>query len=933
MGSVICPELPDGFSGGVRSLTLTRAEDGSWSDGQQQVQSGETVTTETGVTYLVILADGEWTASFEAVKKRIAGTGLVAVSREDGHGYNVGSSTLPKTGIGDVSVAGALYHVWMEGEELKGARFDQEPYGTDARTANFQFGLASGVAELGVDDPGTVANEAGTTLKVGRREFPLSTLLASGSVSVAGKTITAEVREELGNLRSQVGLLVDALKTDPNALELHLRRKWEEAQQAVDKIFGPGRVTLRWELSPDAAVGAFDELLAAVSSQAAFKTATARSLGGVFEMAALSTATAARVYSAADSESMAGLGITGDTRYGALWSRVRKNGHAVDALALGVDGAELGAFAYSTIQSTAWTRDITIGGSAHYAGGTVAVSGDGTIYEGDIELAVSFPSSTVSAVVSNLGDSTGEPWKHLRTNVGSIILPDAQLKTTADWSYQVRGSDMASVNYSGFRVRPGSLESTFAGHLLGVGDQAGSQVVGVWSIGEESTSSGYLAGGFGAELVIGREEVRTVSDGGVGTTATVAPADTELGNGTLTLRGTRFGPDLSTPGVPDDEIQILVDGSQIEDLFRVPLGSLFRRQGSEWTYSGERHVDLAREEISRLRDRLVAWVRLDDPSVLGNRQRIWDAIDRVIQERLFGTERTSSYPVREGNANDARAFELIDAVLAALESQNALELALDRGGIFTDAGDNPIRDTPANDMWNRAESRIKLWLGSTDYTRFGAWRKQTSPNASAEYSDRLEDDENGPNAFAYSSLRQTTFRSERDANYPAGVTATYSGETVAVQGTNPYTGSVELEARWHASWVGPGNNQAGTLSAVFRGLTDERGDLLTYTVMDEGSTETKSVEAIILPEITIRIASDGAVYFTDVAPLAARIRFAELTESDVPLDSVRIEGKFVGQGFRGPLGVIGTWTAADDGDTQLGSGHILYGAFGAELGP
>ena len=920
-----------GLSG---SLTLTRAEDGSWSDGQETVQNGKTVAAENGVKYRLLLANGEWTASFVAVEKRIAGTDLVAVSREDGRGYRIGpEATLPETGTGDVSVAGSMYHVWMEGEELKGARFDQEPYGKNERTANFQVGLASGVAELGEDDPDTVANEAGTTLRVGGREFPVATLLAAGSVTVAGKTITAETREELKSLRRQVALLIEAFEDDLAALEPHLTSKWGQVQGAVDKIFGPGKVTLRRELRPDAVVGAIDELIVALSNPAAFQTATARGLGGVFEDAALSTAGAAKVYSASDWEAMAGFGRTGDTRYGALWSKVRQNGNAVDALALDVDGAELGAFAYSTIQSTARTRDITNGGSAHYAGGTVAVSGDGTIYEGDIEMVVRFTSNTVSAVVSNLGDSTGEPWKHQSANVDSIILPDAQLKTTADWSYQVRGTDMASVNYSGFRVRPGIFESTFAGHLVGVGDQAGSQAVGVWSIGEESTRSGYLAGGFGAELVTGPEEAPAVSDGGVGTGTTVVPIGTTVGNGTLTLRGSRYGPDLSTPGIPDDEIRILLDGRRIEALFRVPLGSLFRRQGSERTYSGERHVDVAREEIRRLRHQLILWVGLDDSSVLGNRQRIWDAINRVLQERLFGTERTSRYPVREGNANDARAFELIDAVLAALESRNALELALDGGGVFTDADDSPIRDTPTSAMWNRAESRIKLWLGSTDYTRFGAWRKQTSPNASAEYSDRLEDDENGPNSFAYSPLRQTAFRGERDANYPAGVTATYSGETVAVQGKAFYTGSVELEARWNASWLGPDSNQAGTLSAVFRDLRDEHGDALTYTVTDAGSAEVDEVRALILPEITIQVASDGAVYFTDDDVSAARLRFVDLTKVDSDLDSVTIEGKFVGQGVGGPPGVIGTWTATDDGDTQLGSGHTLYGGFGAELGP
>ena len=916
-------------------LTLTRAEDGSWSDGQQQVESGETVTAENGVLYRLVFANGEWTASFEAVRKRIAGTRLVAVSREDGRGYQIGSSaTLPESGTGDVSVAGAMYHVWMEGEELKGARFDREPYGTNARSANFQLGLTSGVAELEGDDPDTVANEAGTTLNVGGRKFPLESLLASGSVKVSGESVVAEAREELESLRRQVELLVEALATDPETtLESHLRGKWEQAQEAVDKIFGPGNVTLRSELRPDAVVAAFEELVAALASGAAFEAATARGLGGVFNMAALSTGRAMTVYSATGSEAMATLGMTGETRYGALWSKVRKNGYAVDALALGVDGAELGAFAYSTIQSTAWTHEIETGGSARYVGGTVAVSGNGTTYEGDIELLIRFPTRSISAVVSNLENSMGVAWKHLNTHVDSIILPDAWLKTTADWSFQVRESDAARIRYAGFRAQPGSLESTFEGHLLGTGEQAGSQAVGVWSVGEASTNSSYLVGGFGAELVPGREGTRAVSDGGVRTGATVVPMGTELGNGTLTLRGTRYGPDLSTPDFPDDEIQVLSDGRRIEDLFRVPLGSLFRRQGSEWIYSGKRHVNVAQEEISRLRDQLIAWVRLDDVSTLDNRQRIWDAINQVIQSRLFGTQRTSRYPVREGNAHDARAFELIDAVLAALESRNELELALAGGGIFTDADDNPIRDTAASDIWDRAEARIRLRLDSTDYTRFGVWRKQTSPNASAEYSDRLEGNENGPSAFAYSSLRQTTVASPRDANYPAGVTAIYSGKTVAVQGTVFFGGSVELEAQWHASWLGPERNQAGTLLAVFSDLRDGRGEALTYTVAGVDGAETAAVQTMILPEIIIRVARDGAIYFADDDVSAARIQFADTATSDAALGSVTIAGKFVGEGFGGPPGVIGTWTAGSDGNSPLGSGHTLYGAFGAELGP
>ena len=165
-----------------------------------------------------------------------------------------------------------------------------------------------------------------------------------------------------------------------------------------------------------------------------------------------------------------------------------------------------------------------------------------------------------------------------------------------------------------------------------------------------------------------------------------------------------------------------------------------------------------------------------------------------------------------------------------------------------------------------------------------------------------------------------------------GVTAMYSGETVAVQGTVFYTGSVEVEAQWHASWLGP-DNQAGTLLAVFRDLRDEHGDALTYTVVDAGTAESVAVQAMILPEITIRVASDGGVYFTDDDVSATRVRFVDLTKDDTALDSTAIAGKFVGHGVGGPPGMIGTWAVADDGDRRLGTGHTLYGAFGAELGP
>ena len=914
-------------------LTLTQAENGTWSTGDMRVDNGGTVKTDNGVTYRLAFVNGFWSATFEPEQKEIEGTGLIAMSREDRRGYWVETSTLPESGVGDVTVGGATYHVWMDGGQLRGIRFDKAPHGTDAADANFQVGLASGVAELSADDEGTVANETGTALKVGGSEFPLAELLRSGAVRVSGENLVGMARAEVASARAGLEALIQALDDDTALLTELLNGRWDRAQSAIDGIFGSDNVNLRREHDSDAVAAAFDALIAALSSEAVFKAATAGKGGGVFEGAGLSATEAARTFRAVQSQAMAVLGVLGETRYGALWSKSRESGNAVDDVGFDDEDAELGAFAYSTTASPAWTRLVATTGTARYEGATLAVSGDGTFYEGDIELAVYFGTRKLNAVISNLTDAQGKPWSYQYGNVGSIILPDAQLKSNADWSFQVRSTDRARISYPGGFVRPTTVQSTFDGHLVGTGPNAGSQAVGVWSVGDQSSQAGYLAGGFGAQRVGDREDPKPPTDQGAGTGTTVVREGTEILNGILTLRGTRYGPNLGTPGIPDDEIQLLDGGSRIEEVHQVGLEDLFLRQGAERLYSSMKQVDLAREQIGGLREQLTAWIGIDEVTEFGNRQRIWDSIYRVIQSRLFGIELSSTYPATGGRARDSAALETIDEMLEALASRDAFAGALESGGVFTDADGNAFRGTAVDDIWNRAEARIGLWLDSTDYTRFGAWRKQTSPNASADYVNRVENDENGPNSFAYSPLAQTVYRSDRVANYPGGVTATYTGKTVAVQGPTFYTGSVEVVAEWHLAWQGAGNRQAGTLAAVLSDLRTDQGDPLTFTVTDSGASREQAVKSLILSQAAIRIDSAGRVYFSGDGSSAARLRFVDVADSDVGVDSATIDGKFVGQGVDGPLAVIGIWTARDDGDTMLGTGHTVYGAFGAELGP
>ena len=891
-----------------------------------------------------IVAVGRWSAAFEPAVLPIAGTGLVAVPIETGEGYRVGGqATLPASGVGDVTVDGASYHVWREGDGLRGARFDSAPSGTDAEGANYEIGLASGLPRLSEDDRYTPANEDRTAIEVAGAEFSLGELLGTGRASARGRAPVQEARELIKRLRGETEILM-AVLDDPATVRQQLARFWKLVQATLDGIFGMGTVTVGRELRPERALRAFDRLAEALSTAWAFRDATAEGGRGAFSEAELSASEAAEAFGAAEWEAMAVLGATPDTRYGAVWKRKRPDGLAVGELSLDPDeaaGAEHGAFAYSTIGDTHQSWHVPHNGTARYQGGTAAVSGTGTLYTGEIDLLVRFRTQTVSGQISGLRDVEGRPWAYGRTGeefdrrlfdraaVDRIALPDARLGTRADWARAKREPGEARVYYRSGARGPESVPATFAGHLVGRGGQAGSQAVGVWSVGEDRLDPTYIAGGFGAERVASRPEPRPGSDlGGSVSTAVLSSASdpgpfvTEIKDGILVLRGPRYGANLLTLD-PDDEVQAIEGGARAVQEHRLALDELFARQGSEQIYDGERFVDLAHAEIERLRSALVRAIPLFDRTDLSFRDLVWGRIDEVIRYWLFGFEWLGEYPTWRGRAHDAKALETIEDVLEALESPGALATALRdySEGVFVGRDGTAIRETDARQIWQRVESKVRLWLGSTAYTRFGAWRKQTSVHAVADYVDRLELDANGPDAFAYSSLPQTAWSSDADHRFPLGASAIYRGETVAVQERTFYTGAVELRVLWHDAWE---ETEAGRLSVVISGLRDDHGDPLTWT--DVGGTGSRIVDRMTFANVAVLV--DGArVGFADDSGSLARIRFADRTAPAIP-DIASVEGKFVGNSADGPLGAIGLWTA-DSG----GRGGRIRGAFGAELGP
>ena len=686
--------------------------------------------------------------------------------------------------------------------------------------------------------------------------------------------------------------------------------------------------------------------------------------------ATLSQAAAREAFNASASQSEAIFGVSGDTRYGAFIARARRAGRAINPLEFDPDDSEFGAFGYSTIPDTRLTRSIPTRGIASYSGGTAAVSGDGTLYRGSIGLQVYFAGSRVSGIVTNLADKDGEPWVYVGFPVDAILFPDARLEHDADWTGRVNQAQRAGIRYQSRFLREASVRSRFEGHLLGVGEDAASQAVGVWSVGAQNGGANYIAGGFGAQRVPDEPDAGSPPDDGQGSETgtvsrtTVTPPGTEIAEGLLTLRGTRYGPDLQTTQTEqdwNDEVQLLDAGRRIADVYQLALEEPFSRQGSERGYLGRKLVSLAREEIGHLRDQLLAVIELGDTETgLDLRAIIWEEMNGRIRARLFGSadnalrgtdylndatvpagdprKWSSGYPVsRDGGPNDSAALAAIDEMLAALASPSALRDAVQEGGggIFTRVDGQPIRNGASEDIdaiWERAETRINLSLESTEYTRFGAWNKQTAPAAWSGYDTRLEDDENGPNAFAYSQLPQATYA---ERTFPTGATATYTGETVAVQGSTFYGGTLELVARWHFSLEG--QDEVGTFTAVISDLESQSGDPLTYTA-DGGVSRRGDLGEIIFGEVGIQTDSESQLYFSDDQLQTARIRFANPHEADIPITgdptvSSSIEGKFVGNTLLGPQGVIGIWTLRRGGDPRIGTGGRIYGAFGADLQP
>ena len=611
-GTYVQP-LPQTVEVGTQgTVTVTRAEDGSWWIGETGLMSGDTYELGTNVTgaanvYQLTLEDGEWTATYVPTTVTIAGTDLLATPNEDGKGYTVEESAmLAASGTGDITVRlggiDEMYHVWATDDGLAGARFDHPIKSNIVEEVDVKGIVAK--PTLSSDNNKTDANELRTMVKVAGTDFSLGELLGSGSdTAMPAKTVREEVREEIAKLRDQTRTLVDLYNDDAidratfdsqvnspdNATD-----KWDRADAEIVKLFG-GTVELERESNPRRAVDAFDALLEALDSEAAFTAATAANGGGVFEFAELAAGAATRTYNATKWTAEAVFTALGNTRFGAAKRRERNN-----AKASGFNGAldQIQVFAWSTTDLLRRASEVQAAGNAYYTGRTHAADSDGNLYSGDMELSVRFARQQVDGLVRNLSTADGDRWEHgpLDGEVENIYLPTAAMDRQG--MFRVSGGD-ARVSFD--RRAAGAREETITGRaglrgrLLGRGETAGTEAIGTWQIANEGDDAGILiAGAFGVQRGEDRPDPSQplVDDLKAAETAMAQVHLAQAAGGNALLSQEQFD----------------VDGvAFLQDLFLRPLRSLAEARAAFRAASSP--VTLSNAEV----DAVIAAGRLNDP--------------------------------------------------------------------------------------------------------------------------------------------------------------------------------------------------------------------------------------------------------------------------------------------------------------------------------
>ena len=189
--------------------------------------------------------------------------------------------------------------------------------------------------------------------------------------------------------------------------------------------------------------------------------------------------------------------------------------------------------------------------------------------------------------------------------------------------------------------------------------------------------------GFGAERVADRPDTRPEVDDGTGTEVTVGGSMTDFEDGMLKITVERWEWKLrandTLSGIKTGHYAQVEDTDDDDDLeedkrpYEISLVSLCSNQGRERNFNGDKWVDLARDDISKIRAKLAAL--LDADQLPASQYDLWKDFQYVVATTLFdvsdldNSDIAESYDRSEGD----EALDIMDDALEALSDLGALD--------------------------------------------------------------------------------------------------------------------------------------------------------------------------------------------------------------------------------------------------------------------
>ena len=223
----------------------------------------------------------------------------------------------------------------------------------------------------------------------------------------------------------------------------------------------------------------------------------------------------------------------------------------------------------------------------------------------------------------------------------------------------------------------------------------------------------------------------------------------------------------------------------------------------------------------------------------------------------------------------------------------------------------------------REANRLIVGFDTTDYTRFGFWRREYSTFAARNGYDRTvtaaDEQSNKNNGFAFSPLEAAVYAGTNDPVYPKG-TARYSGKTIANQATTRWTGKVDVTVGWDSATI-----TSSDVTFVISDLVNPNGLPATH------GTGGAVSQLIFAGSDNVVLGTGDNLNEVRFATGTARASYQNRLNVDVVVPGATVNGSFVGKGLDGPLAVIGTWRVNAGADGINGGTAPMVGGFGADL--